>query len=368
MDPLAHTLVGATLAETGLKRTSRFATLSLMVGANLPDVDAIAMLWGQDAALFARRGWTHGVVGLAVLPWMWVGALAVFERVAARSGKGDPPLRLGVLLGLTYLAIATHPFLDWLNTYGVRVLMPFDARWFYGDAIFIIDPWVWLLMASAVVLAHSRSALGIGGWAILGLGATALIVGVDRTPIIAKIAWLVGVAVIVAARVRGVRSRSVGRLASAALGLLALYFIATLMGNRVADRNVSDWLRAQGLDGEVLMVGPVPARPLARDVIVRTSDDYHFVEIDWARSERFRFSHPPVALGDEDDSIVQAALRAPGIRGLRAWLRFPAFEVETMQWGYRVTIRDVRYARPRSERATSLGLTTVELGPDLSPR
>lgn len=365
MDPLAHTLVGATLAETGLKRASPLGTLSLLVGANLPDIDGIAMLWGGDVALLARRGWTHGVLGLAVLPILWVGSLALFDRfVRRRRDPAAPAMRLGLLLGLTFVAAATHPFLDWLNTYGVRLLMPFDRRWFYGDAVFIIDPWIWLLMASAVVLAHSRSPLGIGGWSILALGTTALIVGVDRTPVPAKIAWVMGVAAIVAARVTGVRPRTVTRVAIVCLSVAALYVVVTLGGNRVAHRQASAWLRAQDLGATVVMVGPVPAKPLARDVIARSDDRYHFVEVEWAGSERLRFSHPPIAINDSGP-VVAAALQAPSVRGLRAWLRFPAFEVETTGWGYRVSIRDVRYAR---EGATNLGTATVDLGLDLQPR
>ena len=68
MDPLAHTLFGAAMAEAGLKKLSRYATATLLVGANLPDVDAVAMLWGEDISLYVRRGWSHGVLAMVVLP------------------------------------------------------------------------------------------------------------------------------------------------------------------------------------------------------------------------------------------------------------------------------------------------------------
>jgi hypothetical protein len=44
------------------------------------------------------------------------------------------------------------------NTYGVRLLMPYSDRWFYGTALSIIDPWVWLAEgpAAARVLAAPR--------------------------------------------------------------------------------------------------------------------------------------------------------------------------------------------------------------------
>ena len=56
MDPLAHTLFGATLAEAGLRKKTALATGTLIIGANLPDVDAVAMLISTDYALQVRRG------------------------------------------------------------------------------------------------------------------------------------------------------------------------------------------------------------------------------------------------------------------------------------------------------------------------
>ena len=58
-----------------------------------------------------------------------------------------------------------QPLLDWLNTYGVRFLMPFDGTWFYGEALFIIDPGVWLLAGLTVVLASSATWANAAGWA-----------------------------------------------------------------------------------------------------------------------------------------------------------------------------------------------------------
>ena len=59
------------------------------------------------------------------------------------------------LLILSFIAILTHPSLDWLNNYGVRLLMPVSDRWFYGDAVFIVDPWLWGILAAGVMLASA---------------------------------------------------------------------------------------------------------------------------------------------------------------------------------------------------------------------
>ena len=62
-------------------------------------------------------------------------------RIAAADASTGPRARTAAL---AYLGILSHPLIDLLNVYGVRLLMPFSERWFYGDALFIIDIWIWL--------------------------------------------------------------------------------------------------------------------------------------------------------------------------------------------------------------------------------
>lgn len=140
MDPICHTLVGATLAQTGLKRRTALGTATLLVGANLPDVDFVSLAWGTVPMLEWRRGWTHGILALAVLPFVLTGAMLAWDKFARRGARRSFEVRPTQVLLLSTLAILTHPALDWLNTYGMRWLMPFSDRWYYGDALFIVDP------------------------------------------------------------------------------------------------------------------------------------------------------------------------------------------------------------------------------------
>src|SRR5688500_11317594 len=123
MDPLTHTLVGANLASTRLGEKTRLAAAALIIGANLPDVDAILYFTGHDdLALGFRRGWTHGVLALFVLPLILTALLLLYARL-----RPDPERHTSArwLLLLSAIGILTHPALDWLNNYGMRWLMPF---------------------------------------------------------------------------------------------------------------------------------------------------------------------------------------------------------------------------------------------------
>ena len=88
MDNLCHTLVGLGLAEAGLKRKTALGTATLLIGANLPDVDIAAYPWGRVAALGFRRGWTHGILAVAVLPVVLAGVMLAWDRWVRR--RRDP--------------------------------------------------------------------------------------------------------------------------------------------------------------------------------------------------------------------------------------------------------------------------------------
>lgn len=85
MDNLCHTLAGVALGETGLKRRSALAIPTLVIGANLPDVDVLAYAWGPVEALGFRRGWTHGVLAMAIWPLVLAGAMYAFGRLRHRT-------------------------------------------------------------------------------------------------------------------------------------------------------------------------------------------------------------------------------------------------------------------------------------------
>lgn len=113
----------------------------------------------ERGSLYFRRGWTHGPIALAVLPLLLAAAMFAFDRCARARGKrpaARAPVHFGWLVGLAYIGTLSHPLMDFLNTYGIRCLMPFSERWFYGDALFIIDLWLWGVLAVGVWLSRRK--------------------------------------------------------------------------------------------------------------------------------------------------------------------------------------------------------------------
>lgn len=165
MDNLTHSLVGALIGQMGLKRKTGLAMPTLIIAANIPDIDAVATLLGGHQHLAIRRGISHGPIAMVVLPLMLWGIMLWFDRWQARRGKRPDkrlPIHKGWLLALAYIGCLSHPLFDWFNSYGIRLLEPFSSQWFYGDSIFIIDVWILAGLIAGIWLSKRRENNGTG--------------------------------------------------------------------------------------------------------------------------------------------------------------------------------------------------------------
>ena len=355
MDPLTHTLVGASLAQTRFGRV-RLGTATCVIGANLPDIDAATYFLGGDLALGFRRGWTHGVLAMVVLPPLLAWVMHQVDQVRCRRTPAATPVPVGQLVGLSYVAMLTHSPLDWMNTYGIRLLMPFDGRWFYGDALFIVDPWVWLLLGTIALLAHSGSRLQAAGWIALSVISTILVTGVPGVPVALRVLWCLALALVAGVRIWGGLQPRLQQVATISLVLAGLYVASMVGSSRLARREVMQWAQNRGFEPNRIMIGPVPADPFRRDVVIADELHYHRLTFDWLATPRVQPRGPGTTIGD-DHPAAGAALAAPELSGFATWTRFPSFSVEPRNDGFRVTIRDIRF-----------GGGVVELNRDLQPR
>jgi inner membrane protein len=167
MDNLTHSLIGAALGQAGLKRKSGLAMPALILAANLPDIDAPCALYGIES-LAMRRGLSHGPLALLLLPPLLAWLLVRFDAWQAARGKrpeAREPVHFGWLVALCYIGALTHPLFDWFNNYGIRLLEPFSHRWFYGDTLFIIDPWIIAMLGAGVWLSLRREKRESASWA-----------------------------------------------------------------------------------------------------------------------------------------------------------------------------------------------------------
>jgi inner membrane protein len=141
----------------GLKRLTPRAMPALIISANLPDIDSFfAPLFGAEP-IAVHRGFTHGVGGWFTMPFLALAIILIWERL--RPGK-EGPIKLGGLLLACFLGTLSHPALDFLNTYGTRIAEPLNHKWYYGDTLFIMDPWIWLMLILGLEYSWRAERLG----------------------------------------------------------------------------------------------------------------------------------------------------------------------------------------------------------------
>lgn len=305
MDPICHTLAGAAIGEAGLKHRTTLGMTTLLIAANLPDVDAIVYTTNglsltNLVSVYYRRGWTHGVVAMVVLPVVLTAAMLLLDRlVLQRRRLARPPAAPMPLLLLAYVGMLSHPFLDFLNSYGVRLLKPFSDRWFYGDALFIIDPFMYLFLGGAIVVAH------------------------------------------VSARERRPRPWA----ARIGLAFAGAYVVGMLVSNLWARQVVAAGLARAGQADARFMVTPVLANPFLREVIIDAGDRYERGFVWFEPTPRFRPAGFGVDKGLRDPAANRAML-TPIAQQYLMWSRFPFFVVDRTGGRTRVFLSDYRYSDP----------------------
>ncbi len=365
MDNLTHSLVGLAAAKAGLGRVSPYATVVCVAAANLPDIDIVALAGGPAFYLQHHRGITHSIVGTLALAVAFPLLFCVAERVWARARGREPRSRLKGLLVCSLLLMASHPLLDWTNSYGVRPFLPWDGRWVYGDLLFVIDPWVWLVLGGACfLLAESR--WRAAGWGVLALVLTVLfsrvvlrssvgpLTGVP-VPFGALFLWCGGLIAFAVLRWKGFGVRFGRSVAASALAFVFCYCGALAFVQTNVRRRAESVIRQLALrDGDrVLRVAatPVLADPLTWRCLAETEKLTEGFDMRlWGErpEELVGFVHFDKPEGEEAKVVRRASVDTDA-RVLLDFARFPVARVRRADsGGWVVQFADLRFTEPGS--------------------
>jgi inner membrane protein len=311
MDNLTHSLVGAVLGQMGLKKKTGLAMPTLIIAANLPDIDAACAVYGIES-LSMRRGITHGPIALLLLPIVLWALMLAFDHWQDRRGTRPSarlPIHKGWLLALAYIGCFSHPALDWLNNYGIRLLEPFSHRWFYGDSIFIIDLWIWIALAASVWLSLRGERRGAANW---------------RRP-----AWI-GFTVVCA------------------------YIFLNGVITGAAERMTSSALDASGHREALVVASPPPLAFWKRDIFWRTADRYGTASFVPGVGGHVDLTGAPT--GMDDPRIATWAKADPAARAFLFWSRMPVAQKD----GDAILLRDQRFMHPLAQDRFQVRLTAPD--------
>lgn len=315
MDNLTHSLVGAVLGQVGLKQKTGLAMPTLIIAANLPDIDATCAIYGVES-LAMRRGITHGPLALLLLPLVLWGLMIAFDRWQERRGKrpvARRPIHTGWLLALAYVGCLSHPALDWLNNYGIRLLEPFSHRWFYGDTLFIIDLWIWIALGVSVWLSLRHERRGAANWQ---------------------------------------------RPARIGLTVVLVYIFANGLITGAAENMATDALRASGKGDALVVASPPPLAFWKRDIFWRTADRYGSASFIPGVGGQIDISG--VSTGMDDPRLASWVKADPAARAFLFWARMPVAETDQET----IMLRDQRYMQPLARDRFTVRVTAPDIASD----
>ncbi len=274
MDNVTHTLIGALLGET-LARTTQpdprglpgdarrnLLVAAAAIGSNLPDVDVLySFIGGKVNYLLQHRGHSHTIIGALALA---AAAFAIARWRLARRSQGPSAHDLRWLAGTLAITPLLHIGMDFTNNYGVHPFWPLANRWFYGDAVFIVEPLLWAACAPLALTSRTWLARCIVA-AVLAI-AIGLALFSGLVPPFPAIALIVMIAAMLL-----LAWRTTPRTALAAGIALWLAVTVTFVGSsRIAARRVDTLAATLFRDDRLIdhVLTPMPANPLCWEVML----------------------------------------------------------------------------------------------------
>ena len=268
MDNLTHSMTGLAVAHCfPSERWGRWVAPVGIVAANLPDIELDFANFSDKAYyLVYHRGWSHGLIGITVqalvLSLVVVGIGKLLDR--NRTDKICPPL--WAVFALCAVEGYVHLLLDWFNTYGVRPFYPIDTTWHYGDILFVMDPWVWLMLGGTLMLSGGSNRFGNIVWIAVACITTYLVSfacmrGITPLPVLAV--WLLAITGFVIAGVKLKRGLQPGKAARVALSMMAAYVLTVAASNSMMHAQVLERYHNLQKSGDIIAssANPLPGTP-----------------------------------------------------------------------------------------------------------
>lgn len=219
MDTPTHGLIGRLAARSIWPDKSQTGLVNVVtICSVLPDLDVLLPHENGLAYLVSHRGFSHSLLGIGLMALI-VAGIAHRLGVQAHTFKH---LYFASLLGLFL-----HVFFDVVTTFGTLVFDPFSNYRVAWDMLFIIDPYLDLLLIGALLM----------GW-LTRWGATAYRVG----------SVSVGAYVLMAALVTG-----------------------------IGHVQIRSWAKEEGVVMEKVAVMPAPFSPLHRRGMVMSGDRIYWM-------------------------------------------------------------------------------------------
>jgi membrane-bound metal-dependent hydrolase YbcI (DUF457 family) len=284
----------------------------LLVSGLAADADWVSYTAGAPAFVQWHRTATHSLLGAAAISavvaagfWLW----------GCRGGEPSRRVAYWPALAVCACGAGMHVLLDLVNDAGVKLLWPFNARWFAWDLAREVDPGLLVILLAGLLVP-----------ALLNLVSEEI----------------------------GARGR---RRPGARGALVALSLAAAYMGGRAVEhQRASALLNAHDYQQEVpVRAAAFPAvSPLLWHGVVETATAMHEVEVSLAPGAEFDPRAARSQFKPENSQALQHAVASEAARAFLAFARFPLARVQPAQDGFEARIRDLRESAAEAPGSTEV--------------
>ena len=326
MDNLAHSLVGAALGRAAAGDRVPHAAWIGAVAANAPDWAEFftGFPWPRAQYLLEHRGVTHALSGvvieIVVLTTLIAGGLGWWQR-----RRGTPVTPWAWILACVAATVASHPFMDWQGSYGLRPFLPWSGRWYYGDFVAIADPLYWLVPLATLAWGARRHWLPALATLLIAIPVLYFVQTVDGVAPWLRVACAGIFGVGVVGWVRGWGVAGARRGAAAAVLVLAMYAGAQGGASFAAKAAIQREAIARFGPHAEWAALTIIGQPFTWEAIYANEDSV--AGDGWAVPRNLRLPE------------VRRALESADGRAIAGFARFLAAEVDSS----RVYFRDARY-------------------------
>lgn len=163
MDSLSQLVLGAAIGVAVMGRRTAVWKAALWGGiaGTIPDLDALLDFGDPVRNMTYHRAESHGLFYLTLL------APLLAWLVSKLHGEAALFKRWCVAL---WLALFTHPLLDWFTIYGTQLMQPFSEHPYGLGSMFIVDPLYTLPLLLGVIIALSMRQFAGLRWNAVALG------------------------------------------------------------------------------------------------------------------------------------------------------------------------------------------------------
>jgi inner membrane protein len=288
----------------------RFGTAMMVVSGLAPDLDYASYLGGAGPFMRFHRAALHSVAGSAVMACAVAGAFCLLDRKmppkkTARA-RTFPPLAFPAAFAVCAIGAAGHMVLDLASGVGVQLLWPFRAHWSAWNLINDLDLWALLLLIVGLLMP--------------------LLFGLVNEEV-------------------GERKKGPGG-SLAAMVTLALF--AAYLGARAnLHSRAVDLVLSREYHGRIALSAeayPVSSAPFSWRGVAVTDNTIEEVDVPLGPGDEMDSDRSVTRFKPEDSPALDAGEKTPAARKFLLYANVPFAQVEPVEAGYRVEVRDLRFA------------------------